>query len=329
MGIMVVHGRLRVCAAVAVLALPGAFVSAAAAPPDTAANPSPCARFALEGLLPGMTDADVRRVMGDGGSLSDVTDPAAGEISVRTYGPLASSASVVFDRRIGRGEDARVVRVRVGFPSTRPNLDSLEARMGPPAAGGDGLAPGLPSGPVVWIDRGCGLALTAFRRQESWWSGDVGTFLQVEPIENAERAGSPGAEAIASAPEPPELRLQLKSEPPPTVPATAPASPPASPPAAASRAGAPQDVTPARRVRYVAPIYPPIARALHAVGHVRLSIVVRTDGSVGNVRVLEATPAGRGFETAATAAVKRWRYDPATRDGRPVASEQVVVLEFR
>lgn len=312
------------CLAAAVLALPAALAPAAAAPESPASAPA-CERFALQGLLPGMTDDDVRRVLGDGGSLSQVLDPAAGEISVRAYGPLASSASVVFDRRIGRGGNARVVRVRVGFPTTRADLDGLEARMGPPAAGADGLVPGLPNGPVVWIDRDCDLAVTAFRRQESWWSGDVGTFLQVERLEDAEKPGSPGAAAIASlgASEPPALRLEITSEPPPPTPTPSPTS------EVASRTGAPQNATPARRVHYVAPVYPLGAKWLKTGGRVRLSIVVRDDGSVGNVRVIEAEPSGRGFEAAATAAVKRWRYDPATRGGRPVASEQVVVVEFR
>ena len=317
---MIAYGSRHPRILATVLAAAGALAPAVAAAPAPA-EASGCVRYALQGLLPGMTDGDVRQVMGGGGSLSQVIDPAAGEISVRTYGALASSAYVVFDRRIGRGEDAHVARVRVGFVSTRANLDALVARMGPPAAGADGLAPGLPGGPVVWVDRDCDLAVTAYRRQESWWSGDVGTFLQVERIEDAKKAGSPGAAAIAAiaVAEPPALKLQITSEPPAPDPAAT----------AAAAAATPEETRPAQRVHYVAPVYPPSAKWLKTVGHVRLSIVVREDGSVGDVRVLDVVPVGHGFEEAATAAAKRWKYDPATRAGHPVQSEQVVVLDFR
>jgi periplasmic protein TonB len=50
---------------------------------------------------------------------------------------------------------------------------------------------------------------------------------------------------------------------------------------------------------------------------VRLSFVVIPDGSVANVRLLKhSTPE---FDHFAVAVVSKWRFEPATKDGKPVA----------
>jgi TonB family protein len=50
---------------------------------------------------------------------------------------------------------------------------------------------------------------------------------------------------------------------------------------------------------------------------VRLSFVVIPDGSVANVRLLKhSTPE---FDDFAVAVVSKWRFEPATKDGKPVA----------
>ncbi len=50
---------------------------------------------------------------------------------------------------------------------------------------------------------------------------------------------------------------------------------------------------------------------------VRLSFIVIPDGSVANVRLLKhSTPE---FDDFAVAVVSKWRFEPATKDGRPVA----------
>jgi protein TonB len=50
---------------------------------------------------------------------------------------------------------------------------------------------------------------------------------------------------------------------------------------------------------------------------------VSVDGRVINARVEEANPQGV-FEDAALAAVRSWRYNPALKDGEPVAVDNVL-----
>ena len=56
---------------------------------------------------------------------------------------------------------------------------------------------------------------------------------------------------------------------------------------------------------------------------------VSIDGRVINARVDSAEPVGL-FEEAALNAVRSWRYNPALRDGQPIAVENVVsVVRFK
>ena len=81
-------------------------------------------------------------------------------------------------------------------------------------------------------------------------------------------------------------------------------------------------------VASVAPRYPRGLRRHGIVGHATLVVTVREDGSVGNMRLTEVVPRGRGFEAAAIAAVQQRRYEPATHGGVPVACEITVVIDF-
>ena len=103
----------------------------------------------------------------------------------------------------------------------------------------------------------------------------------------------------------------------------APASAPPSPAAPVRSDALPE------AVKTTTPVYPATAKWLGLKGHVKLEIVVRADGTVGSrPRVLSATPAGRGFEESAVAAVREWRFSPATRGGVPVESKTTVELQF-
>jgi len=79
----------------------------------------------------------------------------------------------------------------------------------------------------------------------------------------------------------------------------------------------------------VEPDYPPAARMLRLAGSVLLEVNVNDDGTVGNVTVVGTSRPGLGFEEAAVAAVRRWRFVPATRAGRPVAATTSVEVTFR
>lgn len=87
-------------------------------------------------------------------------------------------------------------------------------------------------------------------------------------------------------------------------------------------------VTPPVLLRRVEPYYPQAARRARRQGWVELAFTVLPDGRVDAVRVLQAEP-GSMFDLAATTAVRRWTFKPATRDGRPIAMDLHQRLDFR
>lgn len=79
-------------------------------------------------------------------------------------------------------------------------------------------------------------------------------------------------------------------------------------------------------LREVRPEYTEEARRQNLEGDVVLEIVVRHDGSVGEVRVLQGL--GGGLERRAIEAVRQWRFSPARRHGTPVDVIVEVAVEF-
>ena len=71
------------------------------------------------------------------------------------------------------------------------------------------------------------------------------------------------------------------------------------------------------------PIYPPMAKSERIEGAVIVRYSVSVDGRVINARVDSAQPEGV-FEEAALTAVRSWRYNPALKDGVPVAVDNVL-----
>jgi TonB family protein len=59
---------------------------------------------------------------------------------------------------------------------------------------------------------------------------------------------------------------------------------------------------------------------------VTLQIVVRTDGTAGNIQVIRSL--GGGLDEAAIEAIKQWRFRPASRNGTPVDVTISVVINF-
>ncbi|HEX6849772.1 MAG TPA: energy transducer TonB [Candidatus Polarisedimenticolaceae bacterium] len=78
----------------------------------------------------------------------------------------------------------------------------------------------------------------------------------------------------------------------------------------------------------VAPTYPLAARSLRLSGSVQVEAQVDATGAVTSVRVLGTNRPGVGFEEAASRAVERWRFVPATRGSVPIPATTVVVVEF-
>jgi periplasmic protein TonB len=85
-------------------------------------------------------------------------------------------------------------------------------------------------------------------------------------------------------------------------------------------------IEPPRLLREVKAEYTEEARRRNVRGDVILEIVVRSDGNVGDVRVLQGL--GGGLESRAVAAVRQWKFAPATRRGQPVDVLVEVAVEF-
>ena len=77
----------------------------------------------------------------------------------------------------------------------------------------------------------------------------------------------------------------------------------------------------------VDPGYPLELMKQNVRGTVILSAVIRSNGSVGDVRILRGVD--DRLDAYASAALSRWRFHPATRNGDPVALQTVVMIPFR
>jgi len=80
-------------------------------------------------------------------------------------------------------------------------------------------------------------------------------------------------------------------------------------------------------VREVKPDYTEEGRRRAIEGDVVLEIVVRADGSVGNVKLLQGL--GAGLDQRAMDAVRQWKFSPARRYGTPVDVIVEVAMEFK
>jgi len=74
------------------------------------------------------------------------------------------------------------------------------------------------------------------------------------------------------------------------------------------------------------PIYPDAAKRARIQGVVVLEAVIGTDGSVHDLKALRPLPLG--LTEAAEDAVTRWRYQPATLEGEPVAVKYIITVRF-
>jgi protein TonB len=79
--------------------------------------------------------------------------------------------------------------------------------------------------------------------------------------------------------------------------------------------------------RKVDPGYPAELMRRNVQGTVTLYAVIRSDGSVGEVRVLRGID--ERLDEYARAALSRWHFSPATKNGYAVDLEAVVLIPFR
>jgi protein TonB len=85
-------------------------------------------------------------------------------------------------------------------------------------------------------------------------------------------------------------------------------------------------VTPPTLKRHVGPIYPEQARRARISGTVLLDIEILPDGLVGDMHVA-ASPHPDLIPPAITC-VRKWRFNPATKAGVPVAVTATVEVAF-
>jgi TonB family protein len=86
-------------------------------------------------------------------------------------------------------------------------------------------------------------------------------------------------------------------------------------------------IEPPRLLREVKADYTEDARLRRLTGDVVLEIVVRRDGTVGDVKILQGL--GGGLNERAVQAVRQWRFAPARRQGAPVDVLVEVAVEFK
>ena len=86
-------------------------------------------------------------------------------------------------------------------------------------------------------------------------------------------------------------------------------------------------IEPPRLLREVKADYTEDARQRGIAGDVVLEIVVRRDGSVGDVKILQGL--GGGLNDRAVQAVRQWRFAPAHRQGAAVDVIVEVAVEFK
>lgn len=86
-----------------------------------------------------------------------------------------------------------------------------------------------------------------------------------------------------------------------------------------------KEAAPNRLLHRVDPKYPELAKSQHIQGAVELEAQVLGDGTVGNVAVLRGDPL---LAEAAASAVKQWKYQPYSVNGRQVERQERITVKF-
>jgi len=87
-----------------------------------------------------------------------------------------------------------------------------------------------------------------------------------------------------------------------------------------------KDVTMPTVVREVKPDYPESAKKERIQGNVMLGVVVKKDGTVGDVTVKKSLHPE--LDEAAVRAMKKWEFKPGTKDGKAVDVTVEVEMTF-
>ena len=88
------------------------------------------------------------------------------------------------------------------------------------------------------------------------------------------------------------------------------------------------DVSPPVLIKEVLPLYPEEARKVQIEGKVFLEAIIDNKGIPRRIKVLYSPDERLGFGKSAIEAVKKWRFRPGTKNGKPVAVIMHVEVDF-
>ena len=289
-----------------------------------------------------MTVDQVRDALHVEGSPSQVVLSDGTRASAEEFTAAEGVVHVEYDGLASR-QETRAALIWQPLPVTYDTVAALVKRFGEPTSGRDALVQGLQKGPATWVVPKCDAVITYYRRPEFWLS-DVTTLLRVErlsrlPGESPAIAAVQEWRASGATPATREAPSVVATASPATAPAlmttpavtttpavgTAPAAVTAPP--AVTATPATNGEHPPRRTAYVRPVYPERAKQAGVKGIVKLRVFVQKNGKVSLARVSRVEPPGYGFETAAVEAADKWRFIPASSNGRP--TEGVIDVEVR
>jgi TonB family protein len=87
-----------------------------------------------------------------------------------------------------------------------------------------------------------------------------------------------------------------------------------------------QGVTAPKVVQEATPSYTTEAREAGIQGKVTIEAVVLTNGRVGDARVKNSL--GHGLDAESIKTLRQWRFEPGTKDGRPVPTKITLEMDF-
>jgi protein TonB len=86
------------------------------------------------------------------------------------------------------------------------------------------------------------------------------------------------------------------------------------------------DVKPAKLLVSVSPTYPSLAKSQHVSGDVKVDALIDANGKVTTMKIVSGPTL---LHQSAMDALRQWKYQPATLDGKTVPMHLTVTLQFR
>jgi len=86
------------------------------------------------------------------------------------------------------------------------------------------------------------------------------------------------------------------------------------------------DVKQAKLISSAPPAYPTLAKSQHVSGNVLIDALIDANGHVTTMKVVSGPTL---LHQAAMDALKQWKYQPASLDGKPVPMHLTVTIQFR